>query len=48
MLDRLRRRLVLEGPLDEAQRVRLRAIANRRPVNCTLTSEVGIEAELGG
>lgn len=44
MLDRIERRLDLVGPLDEAQRARLREIADRCPVHRTLTSEIVIES----
>lgn len=45
-IDRFRRRLHLEGPLDAAQRARLREIADRCPVHRTLEGEVVIETEL--
>lgn len=45
-LDRLRRTLTLDGPLDETQRARLLEIANRCPVHRTLTSEIVIETTL--
>ncbi len=45
-LDRIERRLTLEGPLDEAQRARLVEIADKCPVHRTLHSEVVIETEL--
>ena len=45
-VDRFRRRLQLEGSLEEAQRARLLEIANRCPVHRTLESEVMIETEL--
>ncbi len=45
-LDRIRRAIALEGPLDDAQRARLLEIANRCPVHRTLTSEVLIESRL--
>jgi putative redox protein len=45
-IDRFRRRLHLEGPLDEAQRARLAEIADRCPVHRTLEGEVVIDTEL--
>jgi uncharacterized OsmC-like protein len=42
-LDRVRREISIEGPLDTEQRTRLVEIANRCPVHRTLTSEVVIE-----
>lgn len=45
-VDRFRRRLQLEGSLDEAQQRRLLEIANRCPVHRTLESEVVIETDL--
>lgn len=45
-IDRFRRRLHLEGPLDAAQRARLAEIADRCPVHRTLEGEVVIETEL--
>lgn len=45
-LDRLRRTITLDGPLDDAQRTRLLAIADRCPVHRTLESEIVIETAL--
>jgi uncharacterized OsmC-like protein len=45
-MDRLRKRLWLRGALDETQRRRLWEIAERCPVNRTLTGEVTMELEL--
>lgn len=45
-VDRFRRVIRLEGPLDEEQRARLLEIADRCPVHRTLTSEVVIETRL--
>ncbi len=45
-LDRIQRELVVEGPLDEAQRAKLLEIADKCPVHRTLHSEVVIETEL--
>ncbi|XXF77812.1 OsmC family protein [Myxococcaceae bacterium GXIMD 01537] len=45
-LDRIERELVLEGPLDEAQRQTLLAIADRCPVHRTLESEVDVRTRL--
>ncbi len=45
-IDRLEREITLEGPLDEAQRQRLREIADRCPVHRTLTSEILIQTRL--
>ena len=42
-LDRIRRDLEIEGPLDDPQRKRLAEIADRCPVHRTLTSEIVIE-----
>ena len=42
MLDRIDREIVLTGPLGDAQRARLLAIAERCPVHRTLTSEISI------
>ena len=46
MLDHIAREIELLGPLDEEQRARLLAIADRCPVHRTLTSEVRIETRL--
>jgi putative redox protein len=40
------REIVLEGPLDEAQRKRMMEIANMCPVHRTLTSEISIVTQL--
>jgi len=45
-LDRIDREIALEGPLDEEQRARLLAIAERCPVHRTLTSEIAIRSRL--
>ena len=45
-IDRLRRTLTLDGPLDEEQRARLVEIADRCPVHRTLEGEIVIETEL--
>jgi putative redox protein len=45
-LERITKRLALHGPLDEPQRQRLAEIAERCPVQRTLTSTVRIEQEL--
>jgi putative redox protein len=45
-LERVTKRLALYGPLDAAQRQRLAEIAERCPVQRTLTSSVRIEQEL--
>jgi len=42
MLDRIDRNIVLEGPLDRDQRMRLIEIANKCPVHRTLESEINI------
>ena len=42
-LDRIERRIALEGPLDAAQKAKLLEIADKCPVHRTLTSEVLIE-----
>jgi uncharacterized OsmC-like protein len=45
-VDRIEREIVLEGPLDAAQRARLMEIADMCPVHRTLTSEVNIRSRL--
>ena len=45
-MDRISKRLWLRGPLDETQRQRLLEIAERCPVNRTLTGELQMEIEL--
>lgn len=45
-LDRIDRTIALEGPLDDAQRARLLAIADKCPVHRTLTSEIEIRTAL--
>jgi putative redox protein len=45
-IDRIERTIALEGQLDEAQRARLLAIADKCPVHRTLTSEVEIRTAL--
>ncbi len=45
-IDQIERELVLTGPLDEAQRQRIKEIANRCPVHQTLEGEVKILTEL--
>lgn len=45
-IDRIERRITLEGPLDETQRQRLLEIAGRCPVHRTLTSEILIQTRL--
>jgi putative redox protein len=45
-LDRLTRRIEAEGPLTDAQRARLRYIADRCPVHRTLHGEVHVVTEL--
>ncbi len=45
-IDRIRREIRLEGPLDQEQRARLLEIADRCPVHRTLHSEVRIESML--
>ncbi len=42
MLDRIEREILLEGPLNEEQRMRLLEVAERCPVHRTLTSEINI------
>jgi putative redox protein len=46
-LDRIRKRLVLSGPLTDEQRERLTAIADRCPVQRTLQRAVLIESDDG-
>jgi putative redox protein len=43
MVDRIRRDIAFEGPLDSGQRARLLEIADKCPVHRTLASEVVIE-----
>ena len=45
MVDVIRRRIAIEGPLDDEQRGRLLEIADRCPVHRTLTSETVIRTE---
>ena len=45
-IDRIERVITLEGDLTEAQRTRLREIADKCPVHRTLTSEVDIRTKL--
>lgn len=45
-LQRIRSRITLAGPLDDAQRARLLEIADRCPVHKTLTGELEIETSL--
>lgn len=45
-IDRLRRTVTLDGPLDGAQREKLLAIADRCPVHRTLEGEIVIETAL--
>ena len=45
-IDQIERELVLTGPLDEAQRQRIKEIANRCPVHQTLEGEVKILTKL--
>lgn len=45
-LDRIDRTIALDGPLDEAQRARLLAIADKCPVHRTLTTEIEIRTAL--
>lgn len=45
-LDRIERKIILEGPLDAASRERLRAIADKCPVHKTLTEKVDIKTEI--
>lgn len=42
-VDRIDRVISLDGDLDEAQRIRLREIADRCPVHSTLHSEIGVQ-----
>jgi len=45
-IDRIEREIVLEGPLDEAQRQRLLEMAERCPVHLTLSNEVHLITRL--
>lgn len=45
-IDQFRREITLEGPLDEDQRARILAIADKCPVHRTLHSEIDIVTEL--
>jgi putative redox protein len=46
LVDEIERRVILEGPLDAAQRTRLLEIADRCPVHRTLESEVKVRTTL--
>lgn len=46
MIDKIKREIIVEGPLDAGQRQKLREIADKCPVHRTLHSEVPIETEL--
>lgn len=46
VLDRIERHILLEGPLNKEERVRLLEIAERYPVHRTLTSEISIRTQL--
>jgi uncharacterized OsmC-like protein/alpha-beta hydrolase superfamily lysophospholipase len=46
MLDQIERSLIVDGPLDDAQRERLLAIADKCPVHRTLTREIKIRTRL--
>ncbi|HZP12716.1 MAG TPA: OsmC family protein [Nevskiaceae bacterium] len=46
MIDRIHRAIELHGDLNEEQRTRLLAIANKCPVHRTLTSEIDIRTRL--
>ena len=46
-IDVIDRVLVLEGPLEEAQRAKLLELAERCPVNQTLASEIKVNTTLG-
>ena len=45
-VDHIDREIVLRGPLDDSQRARLLAIANRCPVHQTLASEIHVSTRL--
>lgn len=45
-IDRISREIIIEGPLDAAQREKLREIADKCPVHRTLHSEIMIETEM--
>jgi putative redox protein len=47
-IDRIERRLVIEGPLDAEQMARLREIADKCPVHKTLHAEVSIVTTMDG
>jgi uncharacterized OsmC-like protein/alpha-beta hydrolase superfamily lysophospholipase len=46
MIDRIDRAIILEGPLDDEQRAKLREIADKCPVHRTLESEIEIRTVL--
>ena len=48
LLDRIDLDLEFVGPLDEAQRARLREIADKCPVHRTLTSKIDIRTTMSG
>jgi uncharacterized OsmC-like protein len=45
-LDRIRKRITIDGPLHEEQRARLEEISRRCPVQKTLTNEIKIDDEV--
>jgi putative redox protein len=45
MVDRIERRIELQGPLSDEQRAQLLAIADKCPVHRTLTSEIRIDTQ---
>lgn len=45
-LDRIRKRIIVDGPLHEEQRARLEEISRRCPVQKTLANEIKVEDEL--
>ena len=45
-LDRIRKRVTIDGPLNEEQRARLEEISRRCPVQKTLTNEIKVDDEV--
>ena len=48
MVDRIERRITIEGPLDADQRARLAGIADKCPVHRTLHNEITVVTEIDG
>ena len=48
MVDRIVRRITIEGPLDAEQRARLAGIADKCPVHRTLHNRIAVVTEIVG